>query len=77
MNDLAEDIRSTTESIAHDAQRLRELELEKAALDVDDPRLQELSEEGRRLGERLAHSTRAEEQLVQLAADEGGSAAPG
>lgn len=77
MDDLAEDIRATTESIAHDAQRLRELELEKASLDVDDPRLQELSEEGTRLGERLAHSTRAEEELVQLAADEGGSAAAG
>jgi hypothetical protein len=77
MDDLAEDLRATTESIAHDAQRLRELELEKASLDLDDPRLQELSEEGRRLGERLAHSTRAEEQLVHLAADEEDSPAPG
>ena len=68
---MAEDLRSTTESIAHDAQRLRELELKKASLDVDDPRLLDLSEEGRRLGERLARSTRAEEQLARLAADEG------
>ena len=71
MDDLAEDLRATTESIAHDAQRLRELELEKSSMDLDDPRLQTLSEEGRRLGERLAHSTRAEEQLARLAADEG------
>jgi hypothetical protein len=76
MDDLAEDLRATTESIAHDAQRLRELELEKASLDVGDPRLQELSEEGTRLGERLAQSTRAEEQLVQLAADDGDASAP-
>ena len=71
MDDVAEDLRATTESIAHDAQRLRDLELEKASLQVDDPRLQDLSEEGRRLGERLARSTRAEEQLARLAADEG------
>ena len=71
MDDVAEDLRATTESIAHDAQRLRDLELEKATLDVDDPRLQDLSEEGRRLGERLARTTRAEEQLARLAADEG------
>jgi hypothetical protein len=71
MDDVAEDLRATTESIAHDAQRLRELELEKASLDVDDPRLQDLSEEGRRLGERLARTTRAEEQLARLAANEG------
>ena len=71
MDDVAEDLRATTESIAHDAQQLRELELEKATLDVDDPRLQDLSEEGRRLGERLARTTRAEEQLARLAADEG------
>ena len=71
MDDVAEDLRATTESIAHDAQRLRELELEKASLDVADPRLQDLSQEGRRLGERLARSTRAEEQLARLAADEG------
>jgi hypothetical protein len=74
MDDVAEDLRATTESIAHDAQRLRELELEKASLDVADPRLQDLSEEGRRLGERLARSTRAEEQLARLAADEGDAA---
>jgi len=71
MDDVAEDLRATTESIAHDAQRLRDLELEKASLQVDDPRLQDLSAEGRRLGERLARSTRAEEQLARLAADEG------
>jgi hypothetical protein len=38
---------------------------------VDDPRLQELSEEGRRLGERLAHSTEAEEQLARMASGQG------
>ncbi len=71
MDEVAEDLRATTESIAHDAQRLRELELEKATLDVGDPRLLDLSEEGRRLGERLARTTRAEEQLARLAANEG------
>jgi hypothetical protein len=70
MDDLAQDLRATTESIAHDAQRLRELELEKATLDVDDPRVLDLSEEGKRLGERLARSTEAEHALATLAADE-------
>jgi phage terminase Nu1 subunit (DNA packaging protein) len=69
MDELAEDLRATTESIAHDAQRLRDIEREKGTLDVDDPRLQELSAEGARLGERLADSTAVEEQLVHLAAD--------
>jgi hypothetical protein len=68
MDDLAQDLRATTESIAHDAQRLRDIELEKASLDVDDPRLRDLSEEGRRLGERLADSTKVEEQLAREAA---------
>jgi hypothetical protein len=67
MDELAEDLRSTTESIAHDAQRLRDLELEKATLDIDDPRLGDLSTEGRELAERLAASTVAEERLADLA----------
>jgi hypothetical protein len=70
MDDLAEDLRATTESIAHDAQQLRDLELEKASLDIDDPRVRELSKEGERLGERLARSTEAERELADLAADE-------
>jgi hypothetical protein len=73
MDDLAEDLQATTESIAHDSQRLRELELEKGSLDLDDPRLQDLSVEGERLGERLARSTRAEARLAELATREGAS----
>jgi hypothetical protein len=57
MDELVEDLRTTTESIAHDAQQLRDLELEKASLEVDDPRVQDLSREAQRLGERLARST--------------------
>ncbi len=77
MDDLAEDLRATTESIAHDAQRLRDIELEKSRLEVDDPRILDLSEEGRRLGERLARSTVVEEQLANLVVDETGDTSSG
>jgi hypothetical protein len=70
MDELVEDLRTTTESIAHDAQQLRDLELEKASLEVDDPRVQDLSREGQRLGERLARSTEVERQLADLAVED-------
>ena len=69
MDELAEDLRATTESIAHDAQRLREIEIEKAGLDVDDPRVRDLSQQGRELGERIAQGTAAEDWLAGQVAD--------
>ena len=77
MDDLEEDLRATSESIARDAARLQELELEKASLGVDDPRMSVLSEEGERLGVRLARSSAAERELADLAAENaGGSSRP-
>lgn len=77
MDDLAEDLRATTESIVHDALRLRDIELEKAGLHIDDPRLRDLSEEGRHLGERLARSTVAEQRLSQQVAASRDHSGPG
>lgn len=76
MDELAEDLRATTESIAHDAQRLRELELRKASLDVEDPQVLDLSQESRALAERLVRSTAIEEQLAHQVAEESGEGAP-
>ncbi|MFN8518814.1 MAG: hypothetical protein U0667_05355 [Chloroflexota bacterium] len=76
MDDLAEDLRATTESIAHDAQRLRDLELRKADLDVGDPRVVDLSEQSRELAERLHRSTIVEEDLAHQMAEDSDEDAP-
>lgn len=69
MDELAEDLRATTESIAHDTQRLHDIEVEKAGLDVDDPRVRALSREGKELGERIARGTAAEDWLAGQVVD--------
>jgi hypothetical protein len=58
-----QDLRATVDAVRHDAQRLAELEDEKAALAPDDPAVDRLSDEAVRVGERIAHETRAERQL--------------
>ena len=61
--ELTQDLRATTESVQSDAQRLVDLEAEKATMKADDPALDRASEEAVRLGERIARETRAERQL--------------
>jgi hypothetical protein len=61
--ELTQDLRATTDSVQSDAQRLVDLEAEKATMKADDPALDRASEEAVRLGERIARETRAERQL--------------
>lgn len=65
MSDLHEDLRSTEDSIRHDADRLKNLEDEKAATDPADPRITELSEEAERLAAGLHDKATAERELSE------------
>jgi hypothetical protein len=60
---MAQDLRATNASVRSDAERLGQLEAEKATMKRDDPALDRASEEAVRLGERIARETRAERQL--------------
>jgi hypothetical protein len=64
----ADDIRATAEDLAADAQRIEEIELAKGHLDVDDPRMMELSAESERIARRMVPKTVAERELVDEAA---------
>ena len=64
MADVEDDLRATGETIAADAQRLADVEREKATLEVDDPRMADLSAEAERLAQRIAPLTAAETDLV-------------
>jgi hypothetical protein len=59
----AEDLRTTGESILADAQRLAAIEIDKMALDPDDPQVDHLSDDAIDLAHRLEHETRVERQL--------------
>jgi chromosome segregation ATPase len=65
MSDLHEDLRSTEDSIRHDADRLKNLEDEKAATDPADPRITELSEQAERLAASLHDTATAERELSE------------
>lgn len=64
MADVEDDLRATGETIAADAQRLADVEREKATLEVDDPRMADLSAEVERLAQRIVPLTEAETDLV-------------
>jgi hypothetical protein len=68
MSELEHDLRATAEDIAADAARLTAIEEEKAGLEVDDPRLVELSTESERLARRIVPKTAAERELADSAA---------
>jgi hypothetical protein len=70
MDALEEDLRATSDAIAHDAERLRVIELQKGRLAPDDPRTLALAEEAQAIGARLARATAAEEELTGLAAED-------
>jgi hypothetical protein len=64
MADVDEDLRATAETIAAEAQRLTDVEREKATLEADDPRMADLSAEAERLAQRIVPLTAAETDLV-------------
>jgi hypothetical protein len=67
MTDLEGDFRATTEDIAADAARLKEIEETKSSLDPADPRAQALSEEGEAIAKRLVPKTVAEREMTDEA----------
>ena len=69
LSDLESDLKATAEDIAADASQLKALEEEKAALDPEDPRVQELSAKGERLARRLVPKTVAEREITDSIED--------
>ena len=72
MSDLEGDLRATSEDIAADAARLKEIEEEKSRLSPTDPRVQALSEESEAIARRLVPKTVAEREIADLAAEDDG-----
>jgi hypothetical protein len=62
---VAEDFRSTGESIQADARRLVAIEADKLARDPADPQIERLSDDAIDLARRLEHETRVERQLSE------------
>lgn len=69
MSDLEGELRATSEDIAADAARLKEIEEEKSRLPAADPRVQALSEEGEAIARQLVPKTVAEREISDLAAE--------
>ena len=67
MSELEDDLHATADSITADAERLAAIEVEKEALEADDPRMIELSAESERLAGGLVPKTSAETQLAKEA----------
>jgi len=64
--DLEGDFHATSEDIAADAARLKEIEEEKSRLDPTDARVQALSEESEAIARRLVPKTVAEREMTDL-----------
>jgi len=64
---LEDDLNATIESVAADAQRLAEIEAEKAELPVEDERVMDLSLEAEAIARKLVPKTVAETELVKEA----------
>jgi hypothetical protein len=65
MADQQEDLRSTEDSIRKDADHLKTLEDRKAALEPDDERVAELSEQAERVSVELREKATAERELAE------------
>ncbi len=70
MPDARDDLRATSESIEGDAERLRDLEVQKQALDPADPSVVELSNEAEDLTHRIAHKATSERELSEEIQDQ-------
>ena len=71
LTEIESDLKATSDDIAADAERIREIELEKTGLAPGDPRLVELARESEAIAGRMLDKTKAETALV----DEAGSVA--
>ena len=64
-DERTEDLRATTDAIRADAERLAEIEEEKARLEVTDPDLDTLSAKAVDLADDIGRKTRAEQGLSE------------
>jgi len=64
-DERTEDLRATTDAIRADAERLAEIEEEKAGLEVTDPDLDTLSAKAVDLADDIGRKTRAEQGLSE------------
>jgi hypothetical protein len=64
VTDAGDDLRATSEDVAADAERLRQIEERKQALPADDPELIELSVEAERIARGLVPKTVAQKELA-------------
>lgn len=69
MSDIEEDIRSLSDDLVADAQRLASIEEQKSRLDANDPRMDELAQESERLARGMVPKTVAERRLTEEVAD--------
>jgi guanyl-specific ribonuclease Sa len=65
VSDSEDDLRAVAESIAKDADRLKDVEQAKTELAVDDPALLDLAEEGAQLIDEIAAKGPLQEALVR------------
>jgi hypothetical protein len=65
-----DDLAATAESLREDAQRVVEIEERKQDLDIEDPRLDVLSNEAERLAGQIQHKSRIERHLAKSGDDE-------
>ncbi len=70
--DLEGELRATAEDIAADAAQIKAIEDEKATLDPEDPRAQELSAQSEQLARRLVPKTVAEREITDAIGDASG-----
>ena len=67
MSELEDDVRVTAESIAADAERLKQVEQAKTELPISDPALRDLAAEAEQLIETLADKAGVQSALVDEA----------
>lgn len=67
MSDVESDLRTTTENVLADAERLAAIETEKASLRPADPRMVRLSEEAAHIAQELVPKTRVQLELSEEA----------
>jgi hypothetical protein len=60
-----DDLRATSESISHDAERLKAIEAQKRTLEPGDPRLDDLAVEAERIAAELAVKTTIETDIAE------------
>ena len=65
MSDLDDDVRATAESIAADAERLKQIERAKTLLPADDPKVAELAREAELLIDEMASKATEQSILVE------------